>query len=376
MPSLCLYFHLHQPYILSPFPFFEIGQGKNYFDDDHNRKIFAHDSHELLSINSLLLTLINRYQKKVKVNFCISGIALEQAQQFNPKLVNSFQELSNTNQVEFIGTTYSNSLSALSSKGEFTRQAFEHNQLIQQLFSQSPKAFQLSRLEYTDAVFDILYDLGYTQIVLEGSDSWSHNGNSDRCDERNTCKIIRNKQLILHDKINLNIESLNHKDPSSISKSLVDYLAKFQENEGAIIIGFNLNLLGVFIRRGLRILECLEVIISESIKRNWYFISFSDKENECQQNQSAVSFLSLYPLNPNQTSVEKFLGNEMQQEAFFTLYDLEESVNDFGDLKLRKDWTKLQSVDHLYYMDTSEQANKYESNRFNPYNSPFQAFIN
>ncbi len=166
-------------------------------------------------------------------------------------------------------------------------------------------------------------------------------------------------QLILHDKINLNIESLNHKDPSSISKSLVDHLAKFQENEGVIIIGFNLNLLGAFIRRGLRILECLEIIISESITRNWDFITFSDKENECQQNQSAVSFLSLYSLNPNQTSVEKFLGNEMQQEAFFTLYDLEESINDFGDLELRKDWTKLQSVDHFYYMDTSEKANEY-----------------
>ena len=66
----------------------------------------------------------------------------------------------------------------------------------------------------------------------------------------------------------------------------------------------------------------------------------------------------------------------MQREAFYTLYELEDSVIAFADAEMRKDWVKLQSADHFYYMSTGQSDSDQIPPRFSPYHSPYQAFIN
>jgi alpha-amylase len=43
---------------------------------------------------------------------------------------------------------------------------------------------------------------------------------------------------------------------------------------------------------------------------------------------------------------------------------------------LSRDWGYLQASDHLYYMSTKFFADQAVHNYFNPYNSPYDAFIN
>jgi len=69
-------------------------------------------------------------------------------------------------------------------------------------------------------------------------------------------------------------------------------------------------------------------------------------------------------------------GNELQSEAFSKLYSLAESVAGIDDPLIRRDWGYLQASNHFYYMSTkwfsAGEVHKY----FNPYSSPYDAFIN
>ncbi len=58
------------------------------------------------------------------------------------------------------------------------------------------------------------------------------------------------------------------------------------------------------------------------------------------------------------------------------MYQLEAAVKDSGDAALLDDWRKLQSSDHFYYMCTKHMADGDVHKYFNPYDSPYDSFIN
>jgi alpha-amylase len=71
-----------------------------------------------------------------------------------------------------------------------------------------------------------------------------------------------------------------------------------------------------------------------------------------------------------------WLGNELQVDAFNKLYALTEKVHRIEDEKVKKDWNYLQSSDHLYYMSTKFFSDGATQAYFNPYDTPYEAYIN
>jgi alpha-amylase len=71
-----------------------------------------------------------------------------------------------------------------------------------------------------------------------------------------------------------------------------------------------------------------------------------------------------------------WLGNELQNEAFSKLYDLSDRVLALQDDKITKDYMKLQESDHFYYMCTKFFSDGAVHTYFNPYDTPYEAFIN
>ncbi|TFG48992.1 MAG: alpha-amylase, partial [Candidatus Brocadiia bacterium] len=71
-----------------------------------------------------------------------------------------------------------------------------------------------------------------------------------------------------------------------------------------------------------------------------------------------------------------WLGNPMQQNAIYTLYSLEQKVKRTKDADIIRDWRKLQTSDHFYYMCTKWFADGDVHKYFNPYDSPYDSYIN
>ena len=71
-----------------------------------------------------------------------------------------------------------------------------------------------------------------------------------------------------------------------------------------------------------------------------------------------------------------WLGNELQKDAFNKLYSLQEKLSILDDQSLWADYGHLQESDHLYYMCTKFFSDGEIHQRFNPYSTPYEAFIN
>ncbi len=70
-----------------------------------------------------------------------------------------------------------------------------------------------------------------------------------------------------------------------------------------------------------------------------------------------------------------WLGNGMQQSIIQALYALESEVKSTKDAELLRDWRKLQTSDHFYYMCTKWFSDGDVHAYFSPYDSPYTAFV-
>jgi alpha-amylase len=71
-----------------------------------------------------------------------------------------------------------------------------------------------------------------------------------------------------------------------------------------------------------------------------------------------------------------WLGNAMQGNALAELYRLEDVVKHTCDGGIITDWRKLQTSDHFYYMCTKWFSDGDVHKYFNPYDSPYDSYIN
>ncbi|OFY90274.1 MAG: hypothetical protein A2236_04380 [Bacteroidetes bacterium RIFOXYA2_FULL_33_7] len=84
-----------------------------------------------------------------------------------------------------------------------------------------------------------------------------------------------------------------------------------------------------------------------------------------------------YPISwaDEERDLTAWLGNELQDEAFDTLYSLTEIVRKIEDPIIQRDWRYLQTSDHFYYMCTKWFSDGDVHKYFNPFNTPYEAFI-
>jgi alpha-amylase len=70
-----------------------------------------------------------------------------------------------------------------------------------------------------------------------------------------------------------------------------------------------------------------------------------------------------------------WLGNPMQDEAIAKVYSIEKAIYATGDKHIINTWKKLLTSDHFYYMCTKYWADGDVHTYFNPYSSPYDAYV-
>jgi alpha-amylase len=85
-----------------------------------------------------------------------------------------------------------------------------------------------------------------------------------------------------------------------------------------------------------------------------------------------------YPISwaDEERDLTAWLGNELQDDAFDHIYSLEHKVKQLGNFEVVRDWRYLQTSDHFYYMCTKWFSDGDVHRYFNPYGSPYEAYIN
>src|SRR5882724_2708808 len=171
MPSLCLYFKVHQPFQLKQYHARDIEVNHCYEDAASDEAVINRlaDTSYLLA-NKILLSLIKENQGKFSITFSMSGTVLELLQRYRPDVIGSFQGLTNTGCVEILAETYYHSLSYLHSPDEFERQVRQHGMLVKMLFGLEPRIFRNTELIYNNGMAARISRMGFDAILCEGID--------------------------------------------------------------------------------------------------------------------------------------------------------------------------------------------------------------
>ncbi|MCI0630636.1 MAG: glycoside hydrolase family 57 protein, partial [Phycisphaerales bacterium] len=170
MASVCFYFQVHQPFRLRKYSVFD--SDPFYFDNEANKAICEKVANKCYRpATAKILDLVKRHEGRFRVCYSITGVALEQFEQWAPDVLEMFQELAATGACEFLGETSHHSLSFLFSREEFSEQLAMHDAQVKKYFGQEPKVFRNTELNYSNDVAAHVAALGrYKGVLCEGVD--------------------------------------------------------------------------------------------------------------------------------------------------------------------------------------------------------------
>ena len=379
MRTICFYFQVHQPFRFRRYRFFDIGNDHYYYDDYSNESILNKVAQKCyLPANALMLDLIGKYKGRFKIAYSISGIALEQFRLYAPEVLDSFKGLAETGQVEFLSETYAHSLSSLKGREEFERQVNAHKALIKEHFGQVPTVFRNTELVYSDEIGATVADMGYKAMITEGAKhvlGWK-SPNFLYCNAINPKLKLLLKNFKLSDDIAFRFSNKGWPEYPLTADKFVDWLNQIPENEEVVNLFMDYETFGEHQWAETGIFDFLKAL-PDSVFRNSPF-TFSTPSEVAKKLQVVAAAHVPNPISwaDEERDLTAWLGNEMQHEAFDKLYSLGEQVYATDDDAIRQDYAYLQVSDHFYYMSTKFFSDGEVHSYFNPYDTPYDAFIN
>ena len=375
--NVCLYFQVHQPTRLRLYRFFDIGKDSHYYDDFANRTILRRVAQKCyLPMNELLLKAIKENKGKFKVAFSITGTVLEQFDRYAPEVIDSFKALVATGCVEILCETYNHSLASLKNGIELRNQVEKQKTALKKYLGVEPKVFRNTELIYSDEIGAQIYDMGFKTILTEGAKhimGW-RNPNYVYCNPRQPKQKLLLRNYTFSDDIAFRFSNQGWPEWPLTSEKFVSWL---EAAEGEIINLFmDYETFGEHQDASCGIFDFMEALPKAALATGKLaFVT----PGEAADKLNAVAELEVpQPISwaDEERDTTAWLGNELQQEAFNKLYDLVEKLSIVNDPVLWNDFGHLQESDHFYYMCTKYFSDGDVHKYFNPYDTPYEAFIN
>jgi alpha-amylase len=398
-PTVCFYFQVHQPYRLKDLRVTDIGaKGFTPFDEEKNRAIFRKVAEKCyLPANRTMLEML-KADKSFRVSYSLSGVFLDQCEQWGEDVLQSFRDLAKTGRVEFLAETYYHSLSALHSAGEFCEQVGMHVRAIKRLFGVTPAVFRNTELIFNNEIAQTVRLMGFKGILTEGVDRLLHGRAPNRpyvppafrmpaskekliaahrpLPKRSQDIHVLLKNYRLSDDVAFRFSDRNWtsfplysntfaqwvKDTGGHSINLFMDYETFGEHQWADtgIFDFLRSLPDAFAKHGIVTATPSEVI--DSWKKR------TEQKTDVYDVHQTISWAD------SERDLSAWLGNHIQQSAMDAIYALEKLVKATNDKGLVEQWRKLTTSDHFYYMCTKYWADGDVHKYFSPYESPYEAY--
>lgn len=378
MKTVCFYFHIHQPFRLKRYRFFDIGNDHYYFDDFSDDDIMSRLAEtSYMPMCDTLLEMIEKSNRSFRFAIGLSGTAVEQIQMYVPELIDKFKALAATGCVEFLSGTYSHSLSSLEDTEEFYRDVLKHDKMINDLFGQKPVTFANTELIYDDDIASMIHGMGFDTCVTVGAKHVLGWKSPNYVYTSETVPVLR--LLLANDKLADDV-SHNFNNPAwpeypLTADKYMDWIAQLPEEEQVVNLYFPMDVFGSFLPANTGIFQFLKALPQFAAERG---ISFATPAEAVAKLKPVGSLSVPYPMSDidEARDVSAWKGNELQNEAIDKLYSVAERVSLCDDRRLKQDWEYLKSSDHFYYMSTKNMADGANHAAFSPYETPFAAFTN
>ena len=373
MPSLCLYFQVHQPYRLRQLPIFDIAKHSDYFDEPMNREMCRKVAEKCyLPANALMLKLIKRYPGKFKVAYSISGITLEQLAEYAPKVLESFQALAATGQVELLAETYYHSLAASFSPTEFKEQVAQQLRLVKRLFGVRPTVFRNTELIYSDAIAAQVAAMGFKAILAEG---WEPVLKGRSPNHVYTSAVPNLKLLLKNYRLSDDIAFRFTEFGPLTAAKFASWLHALDGKAETINLFMDYETIGEHQWKESGIFRFFEDLPAAVFTNPNFSFATPSEVLARYPSQGTVKVPKPTSWADSERDLSAWLGNPMQDSIAAWVYGLEVRVKATSDKKLLDTWRRLQTSDHFYYMCTKHWADGDVHKYFSVYDIPHRAYV-
>ncbi|MCQ2110899.1 MAG: glycoside hydrolase family 57 protein [Bacteroidaceae bacterium] len=377
MKTICLYFEIHQIVHLKRYRFFDIGTDHYYYDDYANETSISNiANNSYIPALTTLLDMVNESAGQFKVAFSISGVGLEQLEQYAPAVVELLKKLADTGCCEFLAEPYSHGLASLSENAaeNFRDETMRMCDKIQELFGQRPKVFRNSSLIYDDEIGAKVADMGFKGVLTEGAKhimGWKSPHYLYHCCLNPDLKILL-RDYKLSDDISLRFSDTSWESYPLMADTYMDWIATLPEQDQIVNIFMELCALGIYQPLDSHILDFLKALPSCAKQRG---VTFSTPSEIIDSHESVAPLEVPYPMSwvDEERDISCWQGNVMQREAFDKLYSVCDLIRVTPDRHVKQDWDYLQASNNFRFMTTKN--NSVGMNR-GIYESPYDAFTN
>ncbi|QOJ00383.1 MAG: polysaccharide deacetylase family protein [Phycisphaeraceae bacterium] len=430
MATVVFYFQVHQPFRLKRYSVFH--NDPFYFDDAKNAEICRKVANKCyLPATRLILDLVRKHKGNFRVSYAITGVVLDQLEAFCPEVIDVFKELGATGCCEFIGETYHHSLSFLYSPEEFREQIAMHTAKIERLFGQTPVVFRNTELIYNNRLAHDLCQIKdasgnprFYGALCEGTDwhlgyrtpnfvykppGWDAFNTGDRRDligrDGKLFKLLL-KNYRLSDDVAFRFSNRAWEEWPLTAEKFARWVDQINGNGYLCNLFMDYETFGEHQWADTGVFEFLSKLPEAVFDVKPGHNHFSTVGEAMRRFEPAGEYDVHDPISwaDTERDLTAWRGNAMQHNALEETYRLERPIKDKlahaaeayrkahggseppADLPdhhpvsqarhLLADWRKLTTSDHFYYMCTKYFADGDVHKYFNPYDSPYDSYIN
>ena len=337
-----MYFQVHQPTRLRLYRFFDMGKDSHYYDDFANRTILRRVAQKCyLPMNALLLEQIRLSGGKFRVAFSLSGSVLEQFERYAPEVIDSFRALAETGCVEFLGETYYHFI-------------------------------------YSNAIGEQVYALGYKTMLTEGARHIMGWRSPNFVYSSETCPKLRLllRNYTLSDDIAFRFSDRGWGDWPLTADKFLGWMKESAATDDIINLFMDYETFGEHQDAASGIFDFMRALPGTVIGDGTFEFVTPSQAVKKHKPVGSLDVPDAISWADEERDVTAWLGNELQQEAFNKVYAMTEKLSIVNDAALWADFGHLQESDHLYYMCTKFFSDGEVHKYFNPYDTPYEAFIN
>ncbi len=382
MTAVCLYFQVHQPRRIKRYRLFDVGNDHEYFNDaaerdTNNGKVLRKVADKCyLPANETLLHMLRTYPD-FKAAFSISGIALEQFEEYAPEVIESFRRLVATGRVELLSETYYHSLAFLRSPAEFREQVRMHDDKIQELFGVTPYVFRNTELIYRNDIAHLVADMGYLGMLAEGADhllGWRKPTYVYHAKGDPQFRLLL-KHYKLSDDIAFRFSNRSWEEWPLTAPKFAQWVHAHDGDGYVVNLFMDYETFGEHQWEDTGIFSFLRAMPGDILAREGArFVTPTEAMTEFAPvgELDAPHYVSWADVERDLTAWQ---GNAIQHDALRALFSLEGDVKATGNSELLRDWRRLSTSDHFYYMCTKWFSDGDVHRYFSPYESPYEAYI-
>jgi alpha-amylase len=379
MSTVVLYFQMHQPLRLRRYSVFDTDP--DYFDTALNRSVLQRVSDKCYGPGlSKMLELIRRHRGRFRVSFGITGVLLDQLRESQPQVVKLLEDLGRCQEVEFVNEPYHHSLSFLYSRDEFREQVDRHAKAMEELTGRLPVVFRNTEMIYNDELASYLDALGrFRGVLAEGVDRLLEGRSVAQAyrppHTANLAILLRNFEL--SDDVAFRFSNRDWPGWPLTPQKFAQSVTRFGERGPLCNVFIDFESFGEHHWPETGIFEFLDAmpqaVLDASAGNAFATVSQAMDAHPAREVFDCPRMISWAD---SERDLSAWLGNAMQSNAIQELYKLEEPVKRSGDARLLEDWRRLTISDHCYYMCTKYFSDMAVHNYFNPYESPYDSYIN